>query len=66
VEAREITISSRRLASDMMMSSTIPSAKYSFFGSPPRFQNGSTAIDGSVVSSVESGTARAGVGGSSA
>ena len=49
-----------------MMSSTTPSAKYSFFGSPPRFENGSTAIEGSVVSSAATGTARAGLGGSSA
>ena len=29
-----------------MISSTVPSAKYSCSGSPPRFWNGSTAIDG--------------------
>ena len=29
-----------------MISSTIPSAKYSCFGSPLRFWNGKTAVDG--------------------
>ena len=46
VELRAITNSCRKRDRAVMISSTIPSAKYSCSGSPLIFSNGSTAIDG--------------------
>ena len=46
VELREITDSHLMRDSPVMISSTMPSAKYSCSGSPLMFWNGSTAIDG--------------------
>ena len=43
---RAITNSQRIRDSAVMISSTMPSAKYSCSGSPDMFWNGSTAIDG--------------------
>jgi hypothetical protein len=43
---RAITNSQRMRLSAVMISSTMPSAKYSCSGSPDMFWNGSTAIDG--------------------
>src|SRR6266705_5612844 len=45
-ELRAITNSDLKRDSAVMMSSTIPSAKYSCSGSPDMFWNGSTAMDG--------------------
>ena len=45
-ELREITNSSRKRDSSVMMSSVMPSAKNSCSGSPLMLLNGSTAIDG--------------------
>jgi hypothetical protein len=53
---RAITNSHLIRASPVMMSSTIPSTKYSCFGSSLMFWNGSTAIEGL------SGSASVGVG----
>ncbi len=46
LEFRAITKSDLKRDSAVMMSSTIPSAKYSCSGSPDIFWNGSTAIEG--------------------
>jgi hypothetical protein len=46
LEFRAMTISQRMRDSAVMISSTMPSAKYSCSGSPLRLTNGSTAIDG--------------------
>ena len=46
LELRAMTNSQRMRDSAVMMSSTMPSAKYSCSGSPLMFWNGSTAIDG--------------------
>ena len=46
VELRAITNSHLIRDSPVVMSSTMPSAKYSCSGSPLMFWNGSTAIDG--------------------
>ena len=46
LELRAITNSQRMRDSAVMISSTMPSAKYSCSGSPLRFWNGNTAIDG--------------------
>src|SRR5262249_48373947 len=46
LELRAMTKSQRMRDSAVMISSTIPSAKYSCSGSPLIFWNGSTAIDG--------------------
>ena len=45
-ELRAITKNQRNLDSAVMMSSLIPSAKYSCSGSPLMFWNGSTAMEG--------------------
>ena len=44
-EVREMTLSDRIFESCAMTSSVIPSAKYSFSGSPLRLRNGSTATE---------------------
>jgi hypothetical protein len=44
-EVREITLSERILESWAMTSSVMPSAKYSFSGSPLRLRNGRTATE---------------------
>src|SRR5205085_11674330 len=46
LELRAMTKSQRERDRPVTISSTIPSAKYSCSGSPLRFSNGSTAIDG--------------------
>jgi hypothetical protein len=46
LELRAMTKSQRMRESAVMISSTMPSAKYSCSGSPLIFWNGSTAIDG--------------------
>jgi len=46
LEFRAMTISQRMRDGAVMISSTMPSAKYSCSGSPLRLWNGSTAIDG--------------------
>src|SRR5262245_26306812 len=46
LELRAITNSQRKRDNPVMMSSTIPSAKYSCSGSPLRLANGRTAIEG--------------------
>jgi hypothetical protein len=46
LELRAMTNSQRMCESAETMSSTTPSAKYSCSGSPLRFRNGSTAIEG--------------------
>jgi len=46
LELRASTNSQRMRLSAVMISSTMPSAKYSCSGSPLRLANGSTAIDG--------------------
>jgi hypothetical protein len=46
LELRAMTKSQRIRDSAVMISSTMPSAKYSCSGSPLIFVNGSTAIDG--------------------
>src|ERR1700687_939280 len=46
LELRAITNSDLKRDSAVMMSSTMPSAKYSCSGSPDMFWNGSTAIEG--------------------
>ena len=46
VELRAITASSENLDSSVMMSSVMPSLKYSCCGSPLRFENGNTAMEG--------------------
>ncbi len=45
-ELRAMTETSRKWASAVMMSSVMPSEKYSCSGSPDMFTNGSTAIEG--------------------
>ncbi len=46
LELRAITNSQRMRESAVMISSTMPSTKYSCSGSPLMFWNGNTAIDG--------------------
>jgi hypothetical protein len=46
LELRAMTKGQRMRESAVMISSTMPSAKYSCSGSPLMFWNGSTAIDG--------------------
>ena len=46
IELRAITNRDLNLDNAVMMSSTMPSAKYSCSGSPLKFWNGSTAIEG--------------------
>jgi hypothetical protein len=46
LELRAITNSDLKCDNAVMMSSTIPSAKYSCSGSPLMLENGSTAIEG--------------------
>jgi hypothetical protein len=46
LELRSMTKSQRMRDSAVMISSTMPSTKYSCSGSPDMFWNGSTAIDG--------------------
>ena len=46
LEFRATTKSQRMRLSAVMISSTMPSAKYSCSGSPLRLANGNTAIDG--------------------
>src|SRR5271168_4674416 len=46
LELRAMTKSQRMRESAVMISSTMPSTKYSCSGSPLMFWNGSTAIDG--------------------
>jgi hypothetical protein len=46
VELRAMTNSQRIRLRAVMISSTMPSTKYSCSGSPLKFWNGSTAIDG--------------------
>src|SRR5271163_1293848 len=47
------------LESLVMISSVVPSLKYSFWGSPLRFWNGRTATEGLAASADAAGTARA-------
>ena len=46
LEFRAITKSHRMRDNAVMISSTMPSAKYSCSGSPLRFSNGNTAMEG--------------------
>ena len=58
LELRAITKQSRKRDSSVMMSSVMPSAKYSCSGSPLMLVNGSTAIDG--LAAVEPAVAAGG------
>src|SRR4029079_6327730 len=63
LELRAMTNSDLNRDSAVMMSSTMPSAKYSCSVSPDMFWNGSTAIDG--LSGKASGTSTGGADGAS-
>jgi hypothetical protein len=49
---RAITESERNRDSSVMMSSVIPSLKYCCSGSPLRFSNGNTAIEGFSIKGI--------------
>jgi len=57
LELRAITNSQRMRDSAVMISSTMPSAKYSCSGSPLRLAKGNTAIDGLSGKDSAGGTA---------
>src|SRR6516164_392263 len=62
LELRAITNSHLKRESTVMISSTIPSAKYSCSGSPLRFANGITAIEGLSGSGRDGGKDGSGKG----